>query len=173
MIGSNIPAGSGVVAELMLRYKRWANALTFEALAGLPEVELLRTRPTNFKNILSTLNHVRVVDDIFRAHLEGREHGYTSRNEPDVPSLHELQDRATALDDWFVDYCSSLTPVGMVEPVAFRLIGGGHGVMTREQIFLHVVNHGSYHRGFVSDMMYQIPAVPPANDLSVYLRDHP
>ena len=43
--------------------------------------------------------------------------------------------------------------------------------MTREQIVLHVVNHGSYHRGFVSDMMYQVPFVPPANDLPVFLRD--
>src|SRR2546429_6681738 len=38
-------------------------------------------------------------------------------------------------------------------------------------IVLHVVNHGSYHRGFVSDMMYQVPFVPPANDLPVFLRD--
>ena len=43
--------------------------------------------------------------------------------------------------------------------------------MSRNEIILHVVNHGTYHRGFVSDMMYQVPAVLPANDLSVYLRD--
>jgi len=43
--------------------------------------------------------------------------------------------------------------------------------MSRSDMILHVVNHGTYHRGLVSDMMYQVPAVPPANDLTVYLRD--
>lgn len=38
-------------------------------------------------------------------------------------------------------------------------------------MILHVVNHGTYHRGLVSDMMYQVPAVPKANDLTVYLKD--
>src|SRR5256885_7587344 len=38
---------------------------------------------------------------------------------------------------------------------SFEFVGGGQGAMTREQIVLHVVNHGSYHRGFVSDMMYR------------------
>jgi uncharacterized damage-inducible protein DinB len=43
--------------------------------------------------------------------------------------------------------------------------------MSVSEIIFHIVNHGTYHRGFVSDMMYQIPLVPPANDLTVYLRD--
>ena len=49
--------------------------------------------------------------------------------------------------------------------------GGGNGAMTREEIFLHLVNHATYHRGFVNDMMYQVPAKPPSNDLPVYLRE--
>jgi uncharacterized damage-inducible protein DinB len=44
--------------------------------------------------------------------------------------------------------------------------------MTCEQIILHLVNHATYHRGFVGDMMYQARVTPPANDLTVFLRDH-
>ena len=36
-----------------------------------------------FKNIVHTLNHVYVIDLIFQAYLEGREHGFTARNTPD------------------------------------------------------------------------------------------
>jgi len=43
--------------------------------------------------------------------------------------------------------------------------------MTREEILRHVVNHSTYHRGFVGDMLYQVPASSPANDLPVFLRD--
>jgi uncharacterized damage-inducible protein DinB len=43
--------------------------------------------------------------------------------------------------------------------------------MTRGEILLHIVNHTSYHRGFVGDMMYQIPVRAPTTDLPVFLRD--
>jgi uncharacterized damage-inducible protein DinB len=36
---------------------------------------------------------------------------------------------------------------------------------------LHVVNHTSYHRGFVADMFYQIPQRPPLTDIPVFLRE--
>src|SRR5258708_32381229 len=44
--------------------------------------------------------------------------------------------------------------------------------MTRAEILLHIVNHTSYHRGFVADLFYQVPgARPPTTDLPVYLRE--
>ncbi len=43
--------------------------------------------------------------------------------------------------------------------------------MSRGEMIAHVVNHATYHRGFVADMMYQVPAMPPATDLPVFLRD--
>jgi uncharacterized damage-inducible protein DinB len=41
--------------------------------------------------------------------------------------------------------------------------------MSVSEIIFHIVNRGTYHRGFVSDMMYQISLSPPANDYTVYL----
>jgi uncharacterized damage-inducible protein DinB len=34
-----------------------------------------------------------------------------------------------------------------------------------------VVNHTSYHRGFVADLFFQVPTRPPTTDLPVFLRD--
>ena len=53
----------------------------------------------------------------------------------------------------------------------FTLIGGNAGEMTAGAIVLHLVNHTSYHRGFVADLFYQVPARPPLTDLPVYLRE--
>ncbi len=52
----------------------------------------------------------------------------------------------------------------------FTLIGGNPGEMTAGAVALHIVNHTSYHRGFVADLFYQVPARPPLTDLPVYLR---
>ena len=43
--------------------------------------------------------------------------------------------------------------------------------MTRGDMLLHVVNHKTYHRGYVADMLCQVPARPPTMDLPVFLRD--
>jgi uncharacterized damage-inducible protein DinB len=43
--------------------------------------------------------------------------------------------------------------------------------MTRGDILLHVVNHKTYHRGWVADMFFQETARPPAMDLPVFLRE--
>ncbi|HWV39997.1 DinB family protein [Pseudorhodoplanes sp.] len=59
----------------------------------------------------------------------------------------------------------------LAEPISFGYVGGGAGVMTRNEIVLHIVNCGTYHRGVVADMLYQVPVVPPVSDITVYVRD--
>jgi uncharacterized damage-inducible protein DinB len=160
-------------AKMLLMYKSWANEITFSSLASLPDTELYKERKTNFKNIVSTLNHVYVVDDIFKCHLKKEPHGYTSRNTEECPKLNELWSKQKKMDSWYLDHISisGFDEGRLEENVPFDFVGGGRGNMSLNEIILHIVNHGSYHRGFVSDMMYQIPSVPPTNDLTVYLRD--
>jgi uncharacterized damage-inducible protein DinB len=110
---------------------------------------------------------------VFQAHLLGRAHGFTSRNTPTHPPLEELRAKVAELDEWYVQYADSLKAADIEETVHFEFIGGGTGAMTRQDIIMHVVNHGTYHRGFVGDMMYQAGVTPDATDLPVFLRDVP
>ena len=158
-------------ATMLLNYKTWANDITFFSLTEVPDSELYKERKTTFKNIVSTLNHVYVVDDIFKAHLSNKQHGYTSRNTAECPTLNALCLKQKEMDAWYSDYIANLTNDQLNKVIDFEYVGGGQGAMTINEIVLHLINHGSYHRGFVSDMMYQIPVIPPTNDLTVYLRD--
>ena len=158
-------------ARMLTRYNQWANRLIFDAVAALPDGEATRERASLFKNIVHTLNHNYVIDRIWQAHLEGRAHGYTARNTPDHPPLAELWTKQREIDDWYIAWSDRLTDRTLGEPVSFTLIGGNTGVMTRGQILLHIINHTTYHRGFVADLFYQVPARPPTTDLPVYLRE--
>jgi len=157
--------------RLLTRYTAWANDRLFTALEQLPPGELTAPRATSFGNMLRTLNHACVVDQIWQAHLQGRSHGFTSRNTDSTPALAQLRGQQQALDDWYILYADALTGERQCEVVHFKFVDGGEGAMARGDMLLHVVNHKTFHRGYVADMMYQVPARPPSMDLPVFLRD--
>ena len=158
-------------ARTLTRYNAWANARIFEAVAALPEGEATKPRRSVFKNIVHTLNHNYVIDRIFQAHLEGRSHGYTARNTEGHPSLQELWRAQHEVDRWYMATYDGMDEARLGEQVHFTFVGGGDGVITRGEILQHLVNHTTYHRGFVAQMICDVPARPPTTDLTVYLRD--
>jgi len=162
-------------ARMLTRYNAWANRLIFDAVAALPPAEATKERPSLFRNMVHTLNHNYVIDRIWQAHLESRPHGYETRNTKDHPPLAELWKSQQEIDGWYTAWSDALSDRALDEKVSFTLIGGNQGVMTRGEILLHVVNHTSYHRGFVADLFYQVPGGvrPPTTDLPVYLRENP
>jgi uncharacterized damage-inducible protein DinB len=76
--------------RMLTRYKAWGNELIFSMLKDMPYEEVVRPRQTRFGNMVHTLNHIYVIDAVFQAHLQGREHGYAARNTPSHPSLEDL-----------------------------------------------------------------------------------
>lgn len=164
---------NAATARMLTRYNAWANTVFFDAVGALPEGEATRARQTLFKNIVHTLNHNYVIDQIFQAHLDGRPHGHTARNTVDTPTLEDLREAQQTLDQWYVAWSDAINDEALDEKVSFTFVGGGAGLMTRGQILLHLINHTSYHRGFAADLFYQVPAKPPTTDLTVFLRDVP
>jgi uncharacterized damage-inducible protein DinB len=160
-------------ARMLTRYNAWANEKIFDAVAKLPPGEATNPMRSLFRDIVHMLNHLYVIDLIFHAHLEGRQHNFTARNTPTYPPLQELWSAQRQLDQWYITWSDALTEATLTETVEFTFVGGGEGAMTRGDIVLHIVNHTSYHRGYVADMFYQIPAHPPTTDLPVFLRDVP
>jgi uncharacterized damage-inducible protein DinB len=86
---------------------------------------------------------------------------------PDLAALRAAQEE---VDAWFVAWADRATAELLAQPVRYALIGGNPGEMSAGAVLLHVVNHTSYHRGFVADLFFQVPARPPLTDLPVYLR---
>ena len=156
---------------MLTRYTVWANARLFDALAALPVGEATAKRSTGFGNMVNTLNHAYVVDLIWQSHLLDKPHGFTSRISAVEPSLEELRSAQTKIDQWYLSYADELSEDLHDQVIEFKFVDGGSGAMTRGDILLHVVNHKTYHRGYVADMLYQAEARPPVMDLPVFLRD--
>lgn len=157
--------------RMLTRYSAWANQRLFDALSELADDEVTEQRSEGAGSMLKVLNHAYVVDQIWQAHLLGKPHGFTSRNTDTLPSLGELQSGQCMIDDWYVAYADELAEKTYGEVVNFEFIGGDPGAMTRGDMLLHIVNHKTYHRGFVAQMLYEVSQRPPVMDLPVFLRD--
>ena len=155
----------------MTAYMAWADDVMLNNAAELPEAELMAPRATLFTSIAGTFDHILVVEEMFRAHLEGRPHPHTARHRAESLAFPEVAERLRAMDQHFVALARRWTEAELAETVTFQFVGGGAGAMTREDILLHLVNHATYHRGFISTLLYPFKLDTAANDLTVFLRD--
>jgi uncharacterized damage-inducible protein DinB len=156
--------------QTLTRYKAWADDVFLSVIATLPEAELIAPRPIYFGSLIRTLNHSYAMDFVWQSHLLGKPHGLTTRNPADHPPIQDLIASQRQMDAWYVNYADSLPHGELDELVEFEFIGGGVGTMSRGDILLHVVNHTTYHRGHVADMLYHLNVFPPTTDLPVFLR---
>jgi uncharacterized damage-inducible protein DinB len=158
--------------QTLIRYKAWADKVFLSTVSELPTNELTAPRPILFGSIVRTLHHSYAMDCVWKAHLLGKPHGYTTRNPESCPAFDELHMGQLEIDDWYVHYATALSADELAQEVHFEFIGGGKGVMMRSDILMHVVNHTTYHRGHVADMLYHLNKFPPTTDLPVFLKEN-
>lgn len=158
-------------ARLLADYKQWANQRLFDNLAQLPPAEVYKQRAGIFKNMMGTLNHIYVVDCLWQAHLEGRGHGFKTSHDMVHPELSALRQAQQIVDHWYCEWTARQTDASLDKPVRLTFLSGESGTMSAGAMLMHVVNHASYHRGWVIQMYFEIPAMPPMTDLPIYLRE--
>lgn len=154
----------------LTRYNAWANLELLAAVRALPAGEATRERPGLFKTIVNTLNHPLVTDRMWWAHLHGEAHGHKALNDVVHAEFEALAEARAEMDRRIVAYADALSDAQLDEPVRFTLLSGAGGEMSRLMILMHMVNHNSYHRGFVVETFCQIPAPLPLIDLPVFMR---
>lgn len=145
--------------------KAWANRELFDVVASVSPAE----HGAPLHTAIRTLNHIYVVDRIFRAHLLGEQHGYTATNTTETPELGELHFAVSETDTWFENYVANLGDDQLDESLAFRFTDGDAGTMTREEMLFHVITHGAYHRGNVGQVLKGISVAPPRDLFTKFL----
>ncbi|HVU29452.1 MAG TPA: DinB family protein [Sphingomicrobium sp.] len=143
----------------LVRFKQWADEGLHEVVARsidqLPQED--RT------NLLRLLDHILVVDLIFRDHLEGRSSDFTGPRSDRLPDLKWLMETSREVDSWYVSYVKDLPVDEFDRKLSFKFTSGKPALMTRGEIIQHVVLHGTYHRG-MAGVLLQKNGVDPNDD---------
>lgn len=155
---------SSEALKSLFGHKSWANSELFALLASLqPE------HAGHLHTCIRTLNHIYVVDRLFRAHLGAEPRPFDTTNTQETPSLAQLQNDVAATDAWYEQYVAGLPLAGFSEVIDFTFTDGDRGRMSREEILLHVVTHGGYHRGNVGQVLKSISVAPPRDLYTKFL----
>lgn len=150
----------------LFEYKAWANKELHAALDAFNAEKY----PDEFQAMLHTLDHVNVVDRIFQSHLTGKSNAaFKTTNSDETPSLPQLREIVSATDAWYLAYVASLDIEDLQQNIAFTFTDGDRGTMSREEMLLHVITHGGYHRGSVGQILESLGVDSPPDSLTKFL----
>lgn len=160
----------------MFKYHIWANHTILGRMKDLPSSVLSQEVNSSFSTVAHALSHIYAVDKMWYLVLTGtgmREALQVCMplNENILQSLDDYADSFDRLSDqynvWFQSQADLDKTVLLDNPYA------GIRQTRLSEIVLHVVNHGTYHRGNVSTMLRQLGYASTMNDYALFWYQEP
>jgi len=146
-------------------YKRWADERSLHAIRFIDN----NLHPNSYRFVLQQINHMIIVEELFRSRLTNNPAPHRNTNTESVPKLTALSKRLKASNDWYSNYVAELENGD--EEIVFKFVDGASGMMTRCEILFHIVNHGSYHRGNIAHEL-DLASVPhPIDGYGAYIHE--
>jgi uncharacterized damage-inducible protein DinB len=155
----------------LLDYHYWARDRLLAALEPLTPEQFNRDLGSSFKSIRETVVHTYAAEWAWHSRWQGQSPTalMTSDAYPDVAAIrsawvdHEKKMRA---------FLEGLGEDGVARVIDYKLLSGQPGSSPFWQLFQHVVNHASYHRGQVTTMLRQLGVQPPKSlDMVTFYRE--
>ena len=146
-------------------YKKWADKRTLDAIEEIDR----NVFPGSYAFVLKQLNHMVIVEELFKSRLLRKSAPHERTNTELVPEFTELKGRLLGSDCWYSSYVCELESVE--EQVSFTFSDGKKGMMTIEEVLFHILNHGSYHRGNIAHSL-DLASVPhPIDGYGIYIHE--
>ena len=153
-----------------VNYTAWANVRLIEAASVLSHQELLRDFATADHNVLGTLAHIYAADRLWLGRIEGSPPARFLVPEQDM-HMAVLRSEWPALLERWKKWGGLLSEESIHRNISYLSLKGDAFVTPTWQIVLHVVNHGTHHRGQVSGFLRAIGQAPPSLDLVLFYRE--
>jgi len=158
-----------VPAEVLrshLAYTAWANNLLLHAAAQVPAEHLTHDFQTADRSIIGTLAHTFAADRVWLQRVLGEP--YTGFIPEEDRRLDTLQREWPALMERWQNWVAGLTDTSAL--IHYHDLKGNPYSTKGWEIVLHVVNHGTHHRGQAAGFLRTLGHTPPPLDLIRYYR---
>lgn len=147
------------------QYKKWAN----DELLTLGERQITKLSESDATFFVRILNHTAVVDSLFISRILGEIEPFSADNTVETPTLTELCQRMEENDTWLIHFAQTVSANELTRVISFQFIDGNFGQLTIEEILLHLLTHGSNHRGMASRVLASNNLERPKDTFTRYL----
>lgn len=160
----------------MFEYHTWANRTVLGRIKELPPSVLSQEVNSSFPTIAHALTHIHSVDTMWYLVLTGMDMPEAFEvtrplNENVLDSVDQYvkayEQLAEQYREWFRSQADLEQTVPLNNPFA------GIRQTRLSEIVLHLVNHGTYHRGNVSTMLRQLGHASVMNDYALFWYQQP
>jgi uncharacterized damage-inducible protein DinB len=159
----------GPVCQSHLEFMKWADEIMLAALSQAPPDRIGQDLGSSFQSLFGTLNHIYLAELVWLKRVQGQQ-------DARIADLESPADPSALGQAWpevhknWIDWSRSLSSEDWQKPLIFRNMQGAESQLPLWQTVMHLVNHGSYHRGQVATMLRQSDIKPPGTDLITFYR---
>jgi uncharacterized damage-inducible protein DinB len=153
-------------ARTHIRYTGWASRRVMEAALTLPPDELAKAMNVSHESIAKTLAHIYFGDAIWYSRIA--DPSYPAPSHDALPSLEFVVEEWPRLQAKWEAWADRASDADLARQVPFKSRLIGDAGLPAWQIVMHVVNHGTLHRGQVVGMLRQLGVKPPSTDIVFY-----
>lgn len=157
---------SSSLLATQIDFTQWASHKLLTYALTIPEEDLTRHIGNSHGSILKTFQHTYYADRIWFSRLNNTPRAGEDFEDPAPgPTLAELDRDWWPLLVSFEEVTRNADPMGIMR---YKKLNGEPMERPNWQAILHIVNHGTYHRGQIAAMMRQQGHHPPGTDLIYY-----
>jgi len=151
--------------HVLANYNAWANRRLHGICAELSADKISQDRGAFFGSILGTLNHVLLVDILYRERIEGIESTFSGLNDTLHSDLSALSEHQSEEDDRWIALTEEIDPTTLDEPFVFWTLGldnRDRREVPKHIYFTNLAQHQAHHRGQTHNMVSQAGLKPPS-----------
>lgn len=148
-------------------YNFWARDQQLAVCATLSEEQWARPLGSSFGSLRDTLKHLAGAEWVWLELFCGRSPSAVPWLK-ETETLDALRARWQSIESDMRGYLAALQPEALSARLTFQYLKGETWTYPLWQCLVHLVNHGTYHRGQVTMALRQLGATPPGIDFLVY-----
>ena len=156
--------------QQLFDYNAWASHRALDAAEKLSPAQFVQRIESSFPSVRDTLAHIYGAEWIWLERFQGR-------SPSGLPASAEFTDVGSLRQHWLeheeqlLNFVRGLTQADLECDMEYKTLKFSVYRNPLWQSLLHVINHGTYHRGQVTTMLRQLGAQPILTDLMHFYRE--
>jgi len=152
----------------------WVIERLHSACATLSAAELAKQRKAFFGSIMGTLNHILLVDILYRDRLEKKPTRFKKLNETLHTDLAALTRDQQEQDRWYIDAMAKLDAARLSQPFPFYTLPDNQYWSCPLDVCLgNLFQYQIHHRAQTHNLLSQADLDPPPLDYITFRIEHP